>query len=158
MLVEFNNYTCGFIKLKINFTYLFIKFNKQISIFSHFNLFRLNSIRGLNLRQVNEYKHFFNRPHCIYMIGLGYKNFILGESLFILIGDCNYLIFQISPKIKVFCKKNKIYLISNDSTLINDFSSKLKKFKKLNMYKGKGIINFRNFKFTKLKIGKKQKV
>lgn len=92
------------------------------------------------------------------MVGLGYKNFVLGGSLFILVGDCNYIIFQIPPKIKILCKKNKIYIVGNDSSLVNDFSSKLKKIKKLNMYKGKGVINFRNFKFMKLKIGKKQKI
>jgi len=158
MIFEFNNSTCGFIKLKINFNNLIFKFDKQILITPYPKIFRINSIRSLNFCQVKMYKHFFDQPRCIYMVGLGYKNFVLGESLFILVGDCNYLIFQIPPKVKIFCKKNQIYALSNSSVLVSDFLSKLKKVKKLNMYKGKGVINFRNFKFTKLKIGKKQKV
>ena len=33
----------------------------------------------------------------------------------------------------------------------------IKKIKKSNFYKGKGVLEFKNFKFTKLKVGKKQR-
>jgi ribosomal protein L6P/L9E len=92
------------------------------------------------------------------MVGLGYKNFVLNDSLFVLVGDCNYLIFQIPQGIKILCRKNQIYLVTNNSAVSGDFAAKLKGVKRLNMYKGKGVLEFRNFKFTRLKIGKKQKV
>lgn len=93
----------------------------------------------------------------IYMIGLGFKNFVLGERLYILVGDCNYIIFNIPRSIKLYCKKNQIYLLSNNSIDMFDFISEIKKVKKPNFYKGKGLLEFKNFKFTKLKVGKKQR-
>jgi ribosomal protein L6P/L9E len=91
------------------------------------------------------------------MIGLGFKNFILGEKLYILVGDCNYVIFDIPRALKVYCKKNQIYLLSTDDVILYDFVATLKKVKKSNFYKGKGVLEFKNFKFTKLKVGKKQR-
>ncbi len=97
---------------------------------------------------------FFGKLH---MIGLGFKNFILGEKLYILVGDCNYIIFDIPRVLKVYCKKNQIYLLSTDSIILYDFIATLKKVKKSNFYKGKGVLEFKNFKFTKLRVGKKQR-
>jgi ribosomal protein L6P/L9E len=91
------------------------------------------------------------------MIGLGFKNFILGEKLYILLGDCNYVIFDVPKMLKIYCKKNQIYLLSSDSIILYDFMATLKKIKKSNFYKGKGVLEFKNFKFMKLKIGKKQR-
>jgi len=160
MLSEFNNNNaCGFIELKINFNN-FYSGNKTSNpdFFSFSKAFRTNLLRSVHFQQIKTYKYLLNRPRCIYMVGLGYKNFVLNGSLFILVGDCNYLIFQIPFGIKVLCKKNQVYLIANSSILVGDFAAKLKRVKKLNMYKGKGVLEFKNFKFTKLKVGKKQKV
>jgi ribosomal protein L6P/L9E len=93
----------------------------------------------------------------LYMIGLGFKNFILNNRLYILVGDCNYIIFYIPLTLKIFCKKNQIYVLGNNDLEIFDFISNIKKVKKSNFYKGKGILQFKNFKFTKLKVGKKQR-
>ncbi len=93
----------------------------------------------------------------IYMIGLGFKNFVLGNSLYILVGDCNYIVFEIPISLKVFCKKNQIYLLSNNEVELFNFMSNIKNVKKSNFYKGKGVLQFKNFKFTKLKVGKKQR-
>src|SRR3989344_1387536 len=57
----------------------------------------------------------------------------------------------------VLCKKNQVFLLGEDSTEIFNFMSNIKRVKKSNFYKGKGILQFKNFKFTKLKIGKKQR-
>jgi ribosomal protein L6P/L9E len=97
---------------------------------------------------------FFGKLH---MIGLGFKNFILGERLYILVGDCNYIIFNIPKALKVYCKKNQIYLLSSDNIILYDFIATLKKVKKSNFYKGKGVLEFKNFKFMKLRVGKKQR-
>jgi ribosomal protein L6P/L9E len=100
---------------------------------------------------------FFSYYGKLHMIGLGYKNFVMGNKLYILIGDCNYIILNIPEEIKIFCKKNQIYALSANSHLVFDFLATIKKIKKINFYKGKGIIEFKNFKFTKLKVGKKQR-
>ena len=49
----------------------------------------------------------------LYLVGLGFKNFILNNSLYILVGDCNYILFAIPPNLKVYCKKNQIYVLGN---------------------------------------------
>nr|ALG41036.1 ribosomal protein L6 [Acanthamoeba polyphaga] len=101
----------------------------------------------------NQYNHFSK----LHMIGLGFKNFILGRQLYILVGDCNYLIFSIPNNLKVFCKKNQVFLLGDSNVEIYNFMSNIKRVKKSNFYKGKGVLQFKNFKFTKLKVGKKQR-
>jgi len=109
--------------------------------------------RNLESFLYNHYNHFSK----LHMIGLGFKNFILGKQLYILVGDCNYIIFSVPDNLKVFCKKNQVFLLGEDSVEIFNFMSNIKRVKKSNFYKGKGILQFKNFKFTKLKIGKKQR-
>jgi hypothetical protein len=104
-----------------------------------------------------EYLGFYSSYNKLYMVGLGYKNFILGNHLYILVGDCNYIIFAIPDTIKVFCKKNQLYFLARDKSEISNFMHNIKTIKKLNFYKGKGVLLFKNFKFTKLKVGKKQR-
>ena len=101
-----------------------------------------------------EHYKYFSR---LYMVGLGFKNFVLGEKLYILVGDCNYIIFNIPKTLKIICKKNQIYTLSNDKVEMFNFMQNIKKIKKPNFYKGKGVLEFKNFKFTKLKVGKKQR-
>jgi ribosomal protein L6P/L9E len=67
------------------------------------------------------------------MIGLGFKNFILKNSLYILVGDCNYVIFYIPLTLKVFCKKNQIYVLGNNELEIFNFISNIKKVKKIKL-------------------------
>lgn len=93
----------------------------------------------------------------LHMIGLGFKNFVLDNKLYILVGDCNYIIFEIPETLKVYCRKNQIYILSVCNKEAFDFMSQIKKIKRPNFYKGKGILEFKNFKFTKLKVGKKQR-
>jgi ribosomal protein L6P/L9E len=59
--------------------------------------------------------------------------------------------------LKIYCKKNQIYILGNNLVDIWNFASNIKNIKKLNFYKGKGILEFKNFKFMKLKVGKKQR-
>jgi hypothetical protein len=105
----------------------------------------------------SDYKDYYNKFTKIHMIGLGYKNFVIENELFILIGDCNYLVFKIPLQLKIFCRKNQIYMLSKNPGTVSEFMSTLKTIKKINFYKGKGITEFKNFKFTKLKVGKKQR-
>lgn len=94
----------------------------------------------------------------IFLVGLGYKNFVYNNKLYILIGDSNYITLEIPKEVNILCRKNQIFGISKDKMILLDFFSNLKYLKKLNLYKGKGILEFKNFKFMKLKTGKKQKV
>lgn len=94
----------------------------------------------------------------IFLVGLGYKNFVYNHKLYILIGDSNYITLEIPKEVNVLCRKNQIFGISKNKVVLLDFFSNLKYLKKLNLYKGKGILEFKNFKFMKLKTGKKQKV
>lgn len=129
---------------------LFVFNNFKIVVYELF----INYIK-LSLYRIVQNKYtFYSKLH---MIGLGFKNFVLGNQLYILVGDCNYIMFEIPASLKIFCKKNQIYLLGIDREELFDFSSKLKKIKHPNFYKGKGILEFKNFKFTKLKVGKKQR-
>jgi len=109
--------------------------------------------RNLESFLYNHYNHFSK----LHMIGLGFKNFILSDKLYILVGDCNYIIFSIPDNLKVFCRKNQIFVLGENNVEIFNFISNIKRVKKSNFYKGKGVLQFKNFKFTKLKVGKKQR-
>lgn len=154
---------------KVNFLFsssdkLFLRLNLSVTLENSLYIFQnLNSNKCYSLFKLLEkkidqlfYKHylFFSK---IYMIGLGYKNFVLSNRLYLLVGDCNYIIFEIPDTLKVFCRKNQIYVLSCNQVELFNFAANLKKIKKPNFYKGKGVLEFKNFKFTKLKVGKKQR-
>lgn len=126
------------------------------SLLSHCKLFRIlkNYLRAESLLNCYNYYGGFSK---IFSIGLGYKNFLLDDKLYILIGDCNYLIFDIPDSVKVICRKNQIYFLVADYKISYGFVALLQQIKRVNLYKGKGLIHFKNFKFLKLKIGKKQR-
>ncbi len=133
--------------------------NKNLVILD--NKIGYNDYRGLinlieyylKVNNLAYYSHFIK----LHLVGLGFKNFILDKSLYILVGDCNYVLFTIPPNLKIYCKKNQIYVLGNSLVDIWNFSSNIMRIKKLNFYKGKGILEFKNFKFMKLKVGKKQR-
>lgn len=126
--------------------------NSRLTEFDYSN-FLGSTVNRLSSAVYGHYSQFSK----LYMIGLGFKNFVLGQKLYILVGDCNYLVFDIPWGLKIFCKKNQIYLLGINETEIFNFMSNIKRIKKSNFYKGKGVLEFKNFKFTKLKVGKKQR-
>ncbi len=139
------------------FDNVFVNRNKKITFLFNKKISFYNSIKKiLNLTCANKLSTF---SYCfkLYMVGLGYKNFLIGNRLHILIGDCNYLIFEVPIGLTIFCFKNQIYVLSYEKLVLGNFINNLLMIKKLNYYKGKGILQFKNFKFTKLKVGKKQK-
>lgn len=93
----------------------------------------------------------------IHLVGLGYKNFVIDSQLYILLGNANYVVYRIPDDIYLICKKNQIFLFSYNIDRLNNFVYELRFIKKSNIYKGKGVVEFRNFKFMRLRIGKKQK-
>jgi ribosomal protein L6P/L9E len=66
----------------------------------------------LKNNNLNYYSNFIR----LHLVGLGFKNFVLNDELYILVGDCNYIIFKIPVNLKVYCKKNQIYVLGNNLT------------------------------------------
>lgn len=139
---------------------LSLKFIKKPSSYT-ITLNKTNEItqilKFLVLNSTKNHFGFYKFYSKINLIGLGYKNFIIGQKLYILLGDCNYIVIKISDNLKVFCRKNQIYTLSDNIIDLKNFFFSLKNIKKINFYKGKGVLEFKNFKFCKLKVGKKQR-
>lgn len=159
----FNNYSFNvygdtnnnFILSKTSCSTLLKNYKYKNSDLSHILLDNLTAhINSFFNISIKKFYSFYTKVN---LVGLGYKNFVVVDELFFLLGDCNYLILQIPTDIKVYCKKSQIYLFSTSKPSLLNFSSKIKSLKKINYYKGKGILNFKNFKFLKLKVGKKQR-
>jgi hypothetical protein len=139
------------------FDNVFANQNKKVMFLFNKKINFDNSIKKiLNLTRTNKLGN-FSCCFKLYMVGLGYKNFLIGNRLYILIGDCNYLIFAVPVGLTIFCFKNQIYILSYEKLVLGNFINNLLIIKKLNYYKGKGVLQFKGFKFTKLKVGKKQK-
>lgn len=139
--------------LNLNKYYFIYKFKTQIFYYI-FNLKQINKF----FYQLNKLNFFKNKIYFfkLFNIGLGFKNFIFNNKFFLYLGDANYLKFQIDKKIKIICKKNQIIFFSKLKNKLFNFISKIINIKKINIYKGKGIIFYSNFKFMKLKKGKKK--
>jgi ribosomal protein L6P/L9E len=89
----------------------FLLLNNKNKCNDYYNL--INTI-GYFLKNNNlSYYSNFIRLH---LVGLGFKNFVLNDELYILVGDCNYIIFKIPVNLKVYCKKNQIYILGNSLT------------------------------------------
>jgi ribosomal protein L6P/L9E len=99
----------------------------------------------------------YNFYYKLSVIGLGYKNFVYKNNLYLLIGDSNYIIITLPETVKVFCQKKQIYFLGVNKVTLFNLTNNIRLLKKINYYKGKGIIEFNNFKFMKLKTGKKQR-
>jgi len=141
------------LKIKIKKKIFFIKNNKIFFIKNIINKkLLLYYFKYFIINYLYNYK-FYNK---IYNIGLGFKNFIYKNYLFLLLGNSNYYKLKIPNNIYIICKKNQIYFFSNNKIKLNNFLFLIKNLKKINLYKGKGLINFYNFKFMKLKMGKKK--
>nr|NP_042554.1 ribosomal protein L6 [Acanthamoeba castellanii]P46765.1 RecName: Full=Large ribosomal subunit protein uL6m; AltName: Full=60S ribosomal protein L6, mitochondrial [Acanthamoeba castellanii]AAD11847.1 ribosomal protein L6 [Acanthamoeba castellanii]AOS85714.1 ribosomal protein L6 [Acanthamoeba castellanii] len=146
------------ILLKITFSgELFLKERTLITLnnlnYSNYSNYIKFMAKNLETFFYDQYNYFSK----LHMIGLGFKNFILRKHLYILVGDCNYIIFRIPDSLKIFCKKNQVFILGESNVEIFNFMSNIKRVKKSNFYKGKGVLQFKNFKFTKLKVGKKQR-
>jgi ribosomal protein L6P/L9E len=65
--------------------------------------------------------------------------------------------YPIPYSLTIICKKKKIYLFSVSKQIIFNFLRQLKYYKLPNRYKGKGLLEFKQFRgFIMLKKGKKQ--
>lgn len=146
LLKYLNNY---YLYYKYNNKFLSIKFliNNNFQIYN-FNLI----IKNILFKFLNIYNFYFK----IFNIGLGYKNFVYNNFLYLYLGDANFYKIKINKNLNIICKKNQIIIISKNKEFLFNFIHKISKIKKINIYKGKGIIPYNNFKFMKLKKGKKK--
>lgn len=92
------------------------------------------------------------------LIGIGYRAFTVdnfeNKLLLFKLGYSHYIYFKIPTKIKIYCSKaTKLFIYGNSYTIITQTASLIKSYKKLDPYKGKGIL-YATEKI-KLKVGKK---
>lgn len=91
------------------------------------------------------------------MIGLGFKIFVRKKYLWVFIGLTHYTKFKIPKDLYIKNAKRKILFYTYNKNILLTFMAKLKNFKHPSKYKGKGLIEFKQFKgFVKEKKGKRQ--
>lgn len=73
--------------------------------------------------------------------GRGFKSSIINKrTLQLKIGLSHLVKLEIPKNIKISLKKNKISCKSKQISVVNNFTTKIKKLKKKDVYKGKGIL------------------
>lgn len=73
--------------------------------------------------------------------GRGFKaNFILNRQLQLKLGLSHTILLSIPNSLKLGLSKNKLVIKSIDVLKINDFVTKIRNFRKPDIYKGKGIL------------------
>lgn len=89
--------------------------------------------------------------------GLGYKVFTRLNHLFIWIGLTHYTIIPVPQHLKVFIKKKRFFIIGFNKIKFNEFLMRIRRIKKIDVYKGKGLLELKSYKgFIKMKVGKKK--
>lgn len=145
----------------------FLIFNEKLTVFSRKNKLFLT----FNEKIFNEKKSILNLymkliqtklKECITLFkinlifkGVGLKAFIKNKNQLILkLGFSHNILIQIPYGIKIIIKPHKILFLSNNFNLLSDFVFFIKKFKKPEPFKGKGL--FVNNEIILLKEGKKK--
>lgn len=92
-----------------------------------------------------------------YFNGLGYKVFVIRDQLFIWVGYTHYTLITIPRSIRVIAKKKRFYVLGFNRGITKQFFSKLRSIKKIDVYKGKGLLEAKTYKnFIRMKSGKKK--
>jgi ribosomal protein L6P/L9E len=157
------NYSKFYIFSNLNNYFIFYNNNNNIIYLKillkkdyYLSMFK-NIIKIINLKFIENLNNNFFYYIKLFNIGLGFKNFVYNNYLYLYLGDANYYKLNFNNNnIHIICKKNQIIFLSKNNIILYNFVNKLIKLKKLNLYKGKGIIPYMNFKFMKLKKGKKK--
>lgn len=77
--------------------------------------------------------------------------------MYVKLGFCRVLKVEVPAGISVFSRrKSRILLLSSDYNLLSNFIVKLKRLRKFDFYKGKGVFEYNTFDGIKLKVGKQQ--
>jgi len=92
-----------------------------------------------------------------YYNGLGYKIFLRNNYLFIWVGLTHYTILHVPDNIKIFAKKRRIFIVGLNKLKFNEFLMKIRQIRKMDLYKGKGLLEVKSYKgFIILKSGKRK--
>lgn len=151
-----------------NYTYIFIfgwlgyikfKVIKNLNIDSQYKRLKIFGPKNLFYTYYNLiYKYYFwvfnLNQEIINISGVGYKCKLYNKFILFLLGYSHlvYLTIPYNIYMKIYNLKS-LSLFSIDLNILNQFIYKLKKKKKINVYKGKGLL-LKNEKIT-LKEGKK---
>lgn len=165
--VNYHNNTFTYVKLSeqvvpslFNFKIDNIKKKKKyfwINYFTRTGNFSLSDLLELYLyirtkfiRKIYFSKYFF--------IGLGFKMFSIFRKLFVWVGLTHYTILDLPSSLKIYAKKKRIYFICYNKTRLKLFLSIVRKIKKRDIYRGKGLLEIKTYKnFIRMKkIKKKQ--
>ena len=72
-------------------------------------------------------------------------------------GLTHYTILPLPNELRVYTKKRRIYLLSKTTSCLKIFMSNLRRIRKIDIYKGKGLSEVKNYKgFIKMKSGKRK--
>ena len=139
-----------------NYNYVFIfgvfgflkyKFKKKINIFSKFKRIRLLgnnvSLYFTYIKLLNNLFYSVLNGHVIYLElrGVGFKYKIKNDSLFLILGFSHIVNYSIPRNTLITVLNNKLVKVfSNNLLILNKVIYTLKKKKKFNVYKGKGIV------------------
>ena len=145
IFIFFKNKLINYINLGLNVKFLVN--NKFFFIKQSFFLF-VNLIKTFIFNYLNGYFKELN------LKGIGYSIFILNKYLYIDLGYSHYIGIYINKNLILKRFKNKLVIYSKSKILVNNFIKLLEKFKKIDIYKGKGFIL--KTKVLKLKEGKKR--
>lgn len=88
------------------------------------------------------------------IVGTGYKAKVINKLLILELGFSHEIIYAIPENINIKCDNNILEITGYDKYLLGQVSSDIKKIRKIDIYKGKGIKNI-NEKII-IKTGKKK--
>jgi len=87
-------------------------------------------------------------------VGLGYRFVHLGDRILFKLGYSHYIRYNVPKSVYIIGFKNQLIVYGLDLEEVSRVGNIIKKFKKINVYKGKGI--FINDEKVVLKVGKKR--
>ena len=129
------------IKLKGNKLYLL---SKTLAFFNLYKKLLFQKLRGVCYGFKTKLK----------LNGVGYVAEKLKKKLILKLGFCKNVIILIPKSIKIKVKKRKLLkILGRDLNEITQFGAKIRRYKVPEVYKGKGILYFKEKLF--LKVGKK---
>jgi large subunit ribosomal protein L6 len=73
------------------------------------------------------------------LVGVGYRAELKGDKLILNLGFSHPIEFDLSPKVEAKIEKNSIILKSIDKQLLGETAAQIRRFRKPEPYKGKGI-------------------
>lgn len=146
----------NFYNLLINNNNLYLNLYKFNNIYNNIDLFYVNNFYKFNCLQnkillnyfniyltslyYNFYYLTYNYNLMIYLKGVGYKFIIENNILKIRVGYSHYIEYKMDNDVYFLVKNpTTLLLYSNNKFILKKIASRLKMYKKTNLYKGTGI-------------------